>query len=79
MIQFNELREGTHEFDYNPDVQLYGGQILSNPTFRKGCGFVVESITKGTFMLKWTMSGANRDSMHLGEFNRMFENLQRVP
>ena len=76
MISFSELREGEYKFDY-PSQELYGGQILSNPTYREGCGFVVDSITKGTFTLRWTLSGKNRPTMHLGQFNKMFPNYRR--
>ena len=75
MIPVTELRKGVYTFTYPSDT-LYGGELLTNYQFRVGCGWVVESITKGTFELRWTMSGKNRVTMSVPELNRMFPNMK---
>ena len=76
---FSDLRAGTYEFSIKkPDEvrPMYDGELITDRTFRPGCGWVVTNITKSSFTLEWTMSNT---SWHLSltDFALMFPNSKR--
>jgi len=56
---------------------VYDGELLTDRTFRPGCGWLVTDITKGTFTLKWTMSSISAWHLSLADFALMFPNSKR--
>ena len=82
---FSDLRRGEYTYSYvethdlKPDQvrKLYGGELITDRSFKPGCGWIIERITKGELYIRWTMSGKARWHMSMTDLAVMFPNLKK--